>query len=206
MSDIANRVKIHDIFPMELEIFTQHPIAWSTLLLLLFGLAYAMHAIKKEKEIFIENAKEVEFGPYILSVPGWWTLTHRSDEQLRFERTDTRYDWFAIFNMSELNPSDLSIVEEFTNEIHERKLLFDADAGVIHEPASMKQHALENAEVARVEGTATQNGIERVYYDAMLARDNELHKRIWAESKSSVLNGLVEGPYFEYVIQNIKRA
>lgn len=190
---------------METNIFAQHPIAWSLLALLLIFLIYSMRAIKKEKSIFIENAKPIPFGPYILNVPSWWTLTESSEEQLRFERTDTRYDWYAVFKIETLNTSEQSIVEEFTSEIHERKLLFDADAGVIHEPASMKQHALVDAEVARVEGTATQNGIERVYFDAMLARDHELQKRIWAESKSSVLNGLVEGPYFEYVIQNLKR-
>ncbi len=191
---------------MNLEIFAQHPIAWSLLLLFLASLVYAMRAIKKEKDIFIENAKEVVFGPYLLHVPSWWSLTENSATTLRFERTDTRYDWYAVFKLEELIANEQTIVEEFTTEIQGRQLLFDIDSGVIHEPSSMKQHALAECEVARVEGTATQNGIERIYFDAMLARDRELKKRIWAESKSSVLNGLVEGPYFEHVIQNIRRA
>lgn len=185
------------------EIFTEHLFAWLFVLIALLALAYTMKAIKKEKEIFIDNAVMVEFGPYTLQVPSWWSITQQNENYLRFERSDTRYDWFAIFKLSELEESSLSIVEEFTSEIHDRKLLFDSDAGIIHEPDSMKCHALENAEVARVEGTATQDGVERIYYDALLARDHDLNKRLWAESRSSVLNGLVEGPYFEYVIQNI---
>ncbi len=165
-----------------------------------------MKAIKKEKSIFIENSVPIEFGPYILKVPGWWSITLQNENELKFERTDTRYDWFAIFKIEELQENSKSIVEEFTDEIHLRKLMFDTDAGVIHQPESTKQKALMNADVARVEGTATQNGIERVYYDAMLARDKETNKRLWAESRSSVLNGLVEGPYFEYVIQNLEKS
>ena len=168
-------------------------------------MAYAMKAIKKEKTVFIENATSISFGPYILKVPGWWSITLQNENEIRFERTDTRYDWFALFKIETLKENSKSIVEEFTDEIHERKLMFDLGAGVIHQPESTKQNALTNADVARVEGTATQNGIERVYYDAMLARDHETKIRLWAESKSSVLNGLVEGPYFEYVIQNLER-
>tara|TARA_R110002049_G_scaffold298634_1_gene488451 strand:+ start:413 stop:1000 length:588 start_codon:yes stop_codon:yes gene_type:complete len=191
---------------LSIEIFTQNPFAWTFVLACLIGLAYAMKAIKKEKSIFIENSVPIEFGPYILKVPGWWSITLQNENELKFERTDTRYDWFAIFKIEELQENSKSIVEEFTDEIHLRKLMFDTDAGVIHQPESTKQKALMNADVARVEGTATQNGIERVYYDAMLARDKETNKRLWAESRSSVLNGLVEGPYFEYVIQNLEKS
>ncbi len=190
---------------LSIEIFTENAFAWSFVLACLIALAYAMKAIKKEKSMFIENSIPIEFGPYILKVPGWWSITLQNESELKFERTDTRYDWFAIFKIEELQENSKSIVEEFTDEIHLRKLMFDTDAGVIHQPESTKQKALINADVARVEGTATQNGIERVYFDAMLARDQETNKRLWAESRSSVLNGLVEGPYFEYVIQNLER-
>ncbi|MBH49092.1 MAG: hypothetical protein CME71_13070 [Halobacteriovorax sp.] len=186
------------------ELFTQHPIAWTLILSFLIGLMYAMRAIKKEKDVFIENPTLVEFGPYILKTPGWWSITSTTDSSIRFERTDTRYDWYAEFFLSDLT-HESDVIEEFKEEIHKRSLLFDEDAGVIHQPLSMKKEALEHSDIARVEGTATQNGIERVYFDAMLAFDRDLNKRIWAESKSSVLNGLVEGPYFEYVIQNLKR-
>ena len=162
-----------------------------------------MRAIKKEKDVFIDNPTLVEFGPYMLKTPGWWSITSQTDSSIRFERTDTRYDWYAEFYIGELN-NESDVIEEFKSEIHKRNLLFDEDAGVIHQPLSMKKGALVHSDIARVEGTGTQNGIERVYFDAMLAFDRKHNKRIWAESKSSVLNGLVEGPYFEYVIQNFE--
>lgn len=184
------------------QLFTDHPLAWGFVFTMLVGLAYAMRAIKKEKDVFIDNPVLVEFGPYILKVPAWWSMTKKDEVHIRFERTDTRYDWFAEFTLQDLK-NEADVIEEFKKEIHQRNLLFDEEAGVIHQPHSMKKAALVNADIARVEGTATQNGIERVYFDAMLAFDQEHGKRIWAESRSSVLNGLVEGPYFEYVIQNL---
>tara|TARA_R110000868_G_scaffold103710_9_gene285468 strand:- start:2194 stop:2787 length:594 start_codon:yes stop_codon:yes gene_type:complete len=186
-----------------IELFTEHPLAWSLILIFLLGLTYAMRAIKKEKDVFIDNPTLVEFGPYMLKTPGWWSITSQTDSSIRFERTDTRYDWYAEFYIGELN-NESDVIEEFKSEIHKRNLLFDEDAGVIHQPLSMKKGALVHSDIARVEGTGTQNGIERVYFDAMLAFDRKHNKRIWAESKSSVLNGLVEGPYFEYVIQNFE--
>src|SRR5690606_2307855 len=147
------------------ELFTQHPFAWTSILLALVAMAYAMRAIKKEKDVFIDNPVEIIFGPYTLLIPSWWSVTEQTDHRIQFERTDTRYDWRAIFELSDLLESNKTIVEEFTDEIKARHLMFDSDAGVIHEPESMKQHALVQAEIARVEGTATENGIERVYFD-----------------------------------------
>lgn len=185
------------------DIFTQHPIAWGIFVLVIAVLAYAMRAIKNEKDVFVDNPTKIKFGPYILLTPGWWSITEQTENFIKFERTDTRYDWFATFEIRKLSNGD--VIEDFKNLIKERQLLFDEDAGVIHEDQSTKQGALVNCEVARVEGTATQHGTERVYYDAILAKDHEFEIELWAQSKSSVLNGLVEGPYFEYVIQNIER-
>ena len=53
-----------------------------------------------------------------------------------------------------------------------------------------------------VGGTATENTIDRIYYDiAMIRSDNEI---LICESKSSILNGAVEGPYFEEVLKRIR--
>ena len=85
-----------------LELFTQNLFAWSFLVLCLIAMAYAMKAIKKEKTVFIENATSISFGPYILKVPGWWSITLQNENEIRFERTDTRYDWFALFKIETL--------------------------------------------------------------------------------------------------------
>ena len=54
--------------------------------------------------------------------------------------------------------------------------------------------------MVRLEGTATQEQTERLYYDAFLVREIKSGHYLYAESKSSILNGLVEGPYFEEVM------
>ena len=45
---------------------------------------------------------------------------------------------------------------------------------------------------------------ERLYYDAFLIREIKSGFYLYAESKSSVLNGLVEGPYFEAVMTRME--
>jgi hypothetical protein len=48
-----------------------------------------------------------------------------------------------------------------------------------------------------VEGKASQNVVDRIYYDIYIMRALNDDGYFIFESWSSVLNGLVEGPYFE---------
>ena len=55
----------------------------------------------------------------------------------------------------------------------------------------------------RVEGTCTEKKIYRFYYDIMIGvLEND--QTLWCQSKSSVLNGCVEGPFFEEALKNLK--
>ena len=58
--------------------------------------------------------------------------------------------------------------------------------------------------MVRLEGTATADRAERLYYDAFLIRNLKTGSFLYAESKSSILNGLVEGPYFEAVMTGME--
>jgi hexokinase len=62
----------------------------------------------------------------------------------------------------------------------------------------------EFQEVIRVEGKASQKVIERIYYDIYLTRRLNEPGYFIFESKSSVLNGLVEGPYFEESLSELE--
>lgn len=182
-------------------------LSWIFLGLFLVAMIYTMIVIREEKASYKDNARAKDFGPYVFPVPSWWSCTTETESLLVFERTDTRYDWKAqIFWLTESLPS-LSIEERFIEILKQKHLEFDEINSVIHEPESFKQHPLVQSgrwDICRVEGTATLSQVERVYYDAFLIRDLVLDKYLYCESKSSVLNGLVEGPYFEEMMSLVE--
>ncbi len=176
-------------------------------LLMALGL-YTMRVIKNEKKNYLENAKTISFKKFKLLVPSWWGEVPSTDtNELIFKRLDTRYDWEARFIWNE-EKTNLDISELFKEKIHARQILFDEDSSVIHNPSDFQKKDLiasNEFEMVRIEGTATAERSERLYYDAFLIRELSTGHYLYAESKSSVLNGLVEGPYFEEVMLRLSK-
>jgi hypothetical protein len=185
----------------------QLTLQWIFLFALMGFGVYTMWIIKNEKKVYIKNAREVHYKNFKLFVPSWWgDVPTGSDNDLCFKRLDTRYEWEAHFLWFE-QTSPLQIIELFKSKINERKILFDEDTSIIYNPSDFREGALVGSgkyEMVRLEGTATADRQERLYYDAFLVREKESGKYLYAESKSSVLNGLVEGPYFEEVMIRIE--
>lgn len=185
---------------------------WLILILFVGLLVYTMIVIREEKASYRDSAVDYSLGPICFPAPSWWGLVKSSDNELIFERTDTRYDWRArLAWLAEPEWEDahqLSLPELFTQLIKQRELEFDEIQSVIHEPESFQSHPLVASgawEICRVEGTASKAVVERVYYDAYLIRDHELQRYLYCESESSVLNGLVEGPYFEEMMSLVRK-
>jgi hypothetical protein len=182
-----------------MNIFTTHLIDWLIVLALLAGAVYTLRIIGQEKSSFKDDAYEVQFGRLVLMIPKWWSITQQTPEFLRFERTDTRYDWFSIFayvpehhgkTMPELLTEKLNLEEiEFDLDV-----VFETDSRVLFRDTMIQEYFQE---IIRVEGKATQNVVDRIYYDIYLMRSQGEKGYFIFESRSSVLNGLVEGPYFE---------
>ena len=80
-----------------MDIFTNHFLDWLILLALIGAGFYTMKIIGQEKSTFKQESFEVTFGELQLMIPNWWSITEQSENHLRFERTDTRYDWYAIY-------------------------------------------------------------------------------------------------------------
>lgn len=177
---------------------------WFSLVLLLGFGVYTMWIIKNEKKSYIKNARELHFKQFKLFVPPWWgEVPTNSDNELCFKRLDTRYDWVARFIWNPIADKKTDLIELFKNEIHKREILFDEETSIIYNPSDFKEGALIASgrfEMVRLEGTATEDRQERLYYDAFLIREIESGAYLYAESRSSVLNGLIEGPYFEEVM------
>jgi hypothetical protein len=189
-----------------MDIFTEHIFSWIVVILLIGGGFYTMKIIGKEKSSFKDDSYQVTFGPLTLIIPNWWSITAQSDHEIRFERTDTRYDWYSVFryfpdhdgkDLPELLKEKLDLEEmEFDEDV-----VFETDSRVLFRDSKVQEYFQE---VIRVEGKGSQKIVERFYYDVYLMRAQNDPGYFIFESRSSVLNGLVEGPYFEESLSELE--
>lgn len=182
-----------------MDIFLNHILDWLILMTLILAAAYTMRIVGQEKSSFKDDSYQVQFGRLSLMIPNWWTIVQQSDQQLRFERTDTQYDWFALFTYipDQRNKTLPDLLEEKLNQEEiefDMDVVFETDSRVIFRDSDIQEHFQE---VIRVEGKASQRVTERIYYDIYLMRAENDQGHFVFESWSSVLNGLLEGPYFE---------
>ncbi len=180
---------------------------WLVLILLfIFGL-YTMWVIKNEKKNYEKEGTNINFKFFSMLIPKWWSKIETNNPNIiSFQRADTRYEWQANFIWNDVS-SNKDLHELFVDHIKERKIIFDSDSSIVYNPNDFKSGELISSgqfEMLRLEGTATEDAQNRLYYDAFLIRNKKTHQYLYAESKSSVLNGLVEGPYFEEVVLRIK--
>jgi hypothetical protein len=182
-----------------MDVFFNHFFDWVILIALILGAIYTMRIIGQEKTTFREEAFEVQFGKLALTIPKWWTITHQTPGQLKFERTDTRYDWYALFTyIPDHENKDLPKLLEEKLDIEkiefDQDVTFETDSRVLFRDDEIQEYFQE---VIRVEGTGTQNIVDRIYYDIFIMRSQNDQGYFIFESWSSVLNGALEGPYFE---------
>ncbi len=174
---------------------------WILLATVLIFATYAAFIIRGEKDVALKNAVTLVFHGLEIPIPPWWTATTNTDEMIIFERTDTRYEWQSRFSFSTEEYKDLQ--DAFEKLALKHKLIFDKDTSIIHEPSSFANLKNQGIEALRVEGTATKGHEDRVYYDAALLKIED--GIVILESESSVLNGLLEGPFFEQALLHIKK-
>jgi hypothetical protein len=180
---------------------------WLSLVLLMGLGVYTMWIIKNEQKTYIKNSRVVAFKQFKLFTTTWWgEIPTDSEDELCFKRLDTRYDWEARFIWNSAG-DHRDLIELFKEHIHHRKILFDEDTSIIYNPTDFRDSELITSglyEMVRLEGTATADRQDRLYYDAFLIREIKSGSFLYAESKSSILNGLVEGPYFEAVMTRLE--
>lgn len=180
---------------------------WLILAALLAALVYVLLAIRQESSDFLDESYLVSFGRLSLPIPRWWSVTRQEARLIEFRRTDTRYDWYARF---EFVPADTSVplTEYLARKVEAEQLDYDKDDVVIEtEPSHLFKDAAVQAyfrEAIRVEGKASLQVEERVYLDLYMFRSQAEGGHYICESRSSVLNGLVEGPFFEECLSLLK--
>ena len=171
---------------------------WSIVILFLGFLFYAAIVIGNEKNTYLQEADKTAFHKIEIPIPNWWGLTKKEANYLRYERTDTRYDWFATY---EYLSSKLPVPELIIEKLQSEKIKMDPEA-VIEERSA---HLFRNEELlsqiyqmSRIEGMATHDEQDRLYYDIVILKlEGDLDNYYQFISRSSVLNGAIEGPFFE---------
>lgn len=190
-----------------MDVIYKHWFDWLILISLLGAAVYTMQIIGQEKSSFREESYIVTFGTLKLMIPQWWSITAQTENALHFERTDTRYDWYANF---QFHPGDARPLTEILEDLlNAQKIEFDDDVAFETDSRVLfrdSQVQKEFQEVIRVEGMASQDVEDRIYYDVYLARQLNTENYFLFESKSSVLNGSVEGPYFEESLSELELA
>jgi uncharacterized phage-like protein YoqJ len=176
---------------------------WLFLIGLLITGLITVFIIKNEKKTYREEAVSFHWQNFNLLIPNWWTCTEKSKDKLNFKRTDTRYEWYAQFQFI---PSELKTSDEFiAKHLEDLNIFYDEDEVSIENEAAhlfLDKVICEKVfQFARVEGTATQNSLDRVYYDLVIFKLEEKSGFYLFESHASVLNGGVEGPYFEEALK-----
>ena len=182
-----------------MDIFINHFLDWLILITLIGGSIYAMKIIGTEKTTFRDECYEVHFGSLCLQIPNWWTITEQVPLLLRFERTDTRYEWHSLFtyipdHMGKTLPELLEDKLNLEKVEYDEDVIFETDSRVLFRDSRIQEYFQE---VIRVEGKGTQNVVDRIYYDLYLMRAQDDKGYFIFESWSSVLNGMLEGPFFE---------
>ena len=161
------------------------------LILFLAALLYSAIVIIEEKKAVRENARSCQLPPFRFSIPSWWKRTPEGEKKILF----TSSDWQGIFHL--LPPEEQSLEESLAQKIQGQQVVFDGDT-IIRHPMATNQ----SLRMARIEGTATEKGETRLYVDAFLAECQETQQRLYGESKSPVLSGSREGPWFEECLNN----
>lgn len=166
-----------------------------------------MRIIRQESSTMLDDSRPIAFNGVILHIPRWWTQTGFNDNTIQFERTDTRYDWYSRFSWIEDNFSS-SLPDILHQRVEDDELDYDKDDVTIETDSRVlfRNEDIQTRfkEVIRVEGKATEKIENRIYLDLCLIRDHENKGYYVFESRSSVLNGMLEGPFFEEVLAELE--
>ncbi len=180
---------------------------WLLLICLLYFLYYAAKKIKAEKSTFIDEAEFVKYKKISLLIPRWWQSSKKAEgNALEFFRSDTRYDWSC--RVEEVN-SNLDVKSYADGYLLENKVVLD-NSYDSYELTTKAEYLFRDSETLklveefiRYEATGTKNETDRIYLDIVCFRIKNDKNIYHLESISSVLNGCVEGPFFEESLKSL---
>ncbi len=170
-------------------------IQWSVVISMLIFLIYAAFVIMEEKRAYLENTIDTQLAHFTFKIPSWWKKKTQEKDNICFgdNNWEISYRWFNSFN------EDQDIEEQTVEKIKNTGLLFD------EKTIDLKRYKKNPLSYVHIEGMATSTiDMQRKYYDAYLIRDKNKKGYLYCFHKCSILNGMLEGPYFEETIKHIE--
>ena len=191
-------------------------IFWALLAFFLFFLLYMAIVIREERTAFLESARAFFFHDFLFQVPSWWFLLEKRPFRACFGGKNK--NWKVSFFWYPENSS-----KTLSSFIQERGYIFDQKNKDYEKyPSSLsfysdlRRQGLESPFkeqgekkeiwMERMEGTVSTGDGERKYVDIFLIGPKEQSKnagQLLALFESSVLGGLLEGPYFEEMMSGL---
>mgnify|MGYP000704286129 CR=1 FL=1 len=180
---------------------------WILLIVILFFFYYAARKIKAEKSSFLEEAEHLSFKKLSLPIPFWWSQIKVVEQNtLKFQRSDTKYDWSCTIKEVAVKTTVLSYADHYLkeNEIVLDNSYDSYEKTVRADYLFKNESTFEGVEdFIRYEATGTKNETDRIYLDLVCFRISGDKNIYHMESTSSILNGCVEGPFFEESLKNL---
>ena len=177
---------------------------WAIVIFVLLGLLYTLIVVREEHASFRDSAIPIDFHQFRFLIPSWWLPKRENSHQYSFERRDFHHDWKAFLYWFDDSPDSLSLVERGRSFMRKEGIQFDADCSFVKNPKAKFEgrpfQSHDKVEMVRIEGAATKAGIERKYIDIFVAKIRKQKGHLLAFSECGVLNGPLEGPYFEEVM------
>jgi len=175
---------------------------WSVLVGLIVGLIWAAKSIMREKNSFLDESYPFQWGKITLPIARWWTKKILHPSEIIFYRADTHYEWKSHFLILEQAIEEKISLQEVEQQWeNSNQILFDEhETTQTIRSSDLFQNTQINEQMEafiRKEGTATKAEVERLYVDIIFFRLKNDTKTYQCSSISSVLNGSVEGPFFE---------
>ena len=189
---------------METIYFWKHWYEWAIVAFCLLGLIYTLIVIKEENASFRDSAIPINFHQFRFLIPSWWLLTEEDSHQYSFKRRDSHHDWKASLYWFDNSSDSLSLIERGRSFMREKGIQFDFGHGFVKNPKARfegrSSRSNDKVEMVRIEGAATKAGIERKYIDIFVAKIRKQEGHLLAVSECGILDGPLEGPYFEEVM------
>jgi hypothetical protein len=182
---------------------SNHFLEWVILIASILAAIYCMIIIGSENSTYKEECLQVNFFKLDINIPKWWTQKESTKNSISFYRSDTNYAW--EMKLSKIESNDIN--QYLSAYIDSEEIIYDEAETLVETESVNKILVTQTCEKIQnfiyIEGTATQKIETRIYLELVLIQliDNETY---FFENKSSVLNGAVEGPFFDELIKSIE--
>ena len=185
----------------------RNPMSWLILCSLIIALLYTALVVKNERSRYLKQGQWTVFGDYQLLIPPWWTPTLQSPQALSYARTDCPSDWHAHFERKSCDPI-LQLQDIAQAECTRLQVQFDPQLVETIADARFVLNAKDRIPLApsslRLTGPAGQFSTERCHLDLLVIKHRHCPYYDLFYSWSSILYGLVEGPYFDEVLRGLR--